>query len=191
MTSFKNPILFIHGFAGGKSDYQPIITYLKSRGALTWYEFIYTRNIGQVSLRVIAEQLHDFITQNVIEKEIDMIALSQGGVVARYYIKHFDDVNVGRCVTLCTPHRGSLLANIGILPGIKDLQPESALLAELDIQKTEYYAVYNPLDLMVFPGWHARLDGAKQNKCVLSLTHPRTFNNSTTLAFIESVLSRK
>jgi len=149
MTLFKNPVLFIHGFAGGKKEYQPIISYLSSRNSLKSYEFSYVQNIGQVSLRVIADQLHRFIKDNVVEKEIDIVALSQGGVVARYYIKHFDDVRIGKCITLCTPHKGSMLANIGILPGIKDLQPESALLAELDTDRAQYYAVYNPLDLMV------------------------------------------
>lgn len=188
--SFKNPILFIHGFGGGKEEYQSIISYLKTLGSPKCYEFFYAQSLGEVSLRVIAEQLHVFIAEHIAEHELDIIGLSQGGVIARYYIKHFTDKKIRTCITICTPHQGSLLAHVGTRPGIKDLQPMSELLTDLDCDKADYYAVHNPLDLIVFPGWNARMDDAKENKCVWALTHPLTFSDRATLDFIQASLSQ-
>ena len=183
------PILFIHGFAGGKYEYQPIISFLKTHGDPVCYEFFYARKFGQVSISAIGDELHEFIVKHISEPEIDVIAFSQGGVIARWYIAHYQDKKIRKCITLCSPHSGSLVANIGVLPGIKDLQPNSPLLEQLDTKKAEYYAVYNPLDLMVFPGWSAKLACARENKKILALSHQLTFWRKKTLRYILSVLS--
>ncbi len=185
----KHPILFIHGFAGGSYEFKPIIRYLKSHDDPVCYEFVYKKKFGQVSLKVIAQELHEFIITHVPEPELDIVAISQGGVIARYYIAHYQDRKIRKCITLCSPHHGSLLAYIGILPGIKELQPHNSFLKKLDVKKAEYYAVYNPADLMVFPGWFAKFREAKENKRVLSLLHPLTFSNQATLKFIYNTLS--
>lgn len=185
----KRPILFIHGFGGGRYEFQPIIRFLKKHGDYTCYEFIYDKKFGQVSLKTIAAQLHKYICEHVKEPELDIVAISQGGIIARYYIAHYADRKIRKCVTLCTPHSGSSLACIGVFPGIKELQPDSVLLEELDTHRAEYYAVYNPLDLMVFPGWRAKMKEAKVNKKVFALLHPLTFWKKETLEFILSVLS--
>ena len=184
----KYPILFIHGFGGTAQEYSPIIQYLKSFGQVVHYDFSYNEKFGQISLRDIARELNVFVEKNISGKEFDIVALSQGGNIARYYIKHFARGRVRKCVTVCTPHKGSLLAYIGIFPGIRDLQPSSTFLGELDTEHAEYYAVFNPLDLMVFPGWNAKLSCAKENKCVWSLSHPLTFTNRVTHDFILSSL---
>lgn len=185
------PIVFIHGFGGGVWEYEPIIRFLSERGDSTPYRFSYQKNLGQVSLKVLAHQLHEFICSTVSEHEIDIVALSQGGIIARLYIALYDDVKVRKCITLCSPHKGSLLACVGIFRGIKELQPSSSLLKQLDRTKARYYAVYNPLDLMVIPGWSGRLDGAVANKPVWAAFHPLTFSHPETLAFIEMTLEDK
>ncbi len=184
-----HPVVFIHGFKGGTHEYQQIIKYLNIYGDAVCYEFSYNEKFGQVSLKNIAEKLHEFILANCVESEIDIVALSQGGVIARYYIGKYHDRKIRKCITICTPHHGSLLAYLGIFPGIKELQPRSLFLKELDTNHAEYYAVYNPLDLMVFPGWSGIFARAKENKRVVSLFHPLTFSHPETLAFIRTALS--
>lgn len=185
-----NPILFIHGFGGGKYEYKPVIKFLKNHSDPVCYEFVYKDKFGQSSIKLIAEHLHKYITENIFEPEIDVIAFSQGGIIARYYISHYSDTKVNKCITLCTPHSGSLMAYLGFFSGIKELQPNSPLLKNLDITKAEYYAVYNPFDLFVFPGWYAKLKFAKENKKVYALLHPLTFWKKKTLNFIISVLGK-
>jgi triacylglycerol lipase len=186
----KNPILFIHGFGGGKYEYQPVIRFLKKHSNPVCYEFVYKDKFGQSSMKLIAEDLHKYIVKNIPEQELDIIGFSQGGIIARYYISHYSDKKINKCITLCTPHSGSLMAYVGFFPGIKELQPNSLLLKDLDTGKAEYYAVYNPLDLFVFPGWHAKFKFAKENKRVFALLHQLTFWNKRTLNFISSVLEK-
>jgi len=186
----KHPILFIHGFGGSEYEYKPIIKFLKNHGNPNCYRFIYKEKFGQSSIKLIAEHLHEYIVKNVSEAEIDVIALSQGGIIARYYIAHYSDKKINKCITICTPHSGSLVAYLGFLPGMKELRPNSSLLKDLDIDRAEYYAVYNPLDLFVVPGWSAKLEFAKENKKVYSLLHPLTFWNKNTLNFILSILEK-
>lgn len=186
----KKSVLFIHGFGGGKYEYKPVIKFLKDHGDFVCYEFEYNEKFGLTSLKLIAEKLHKYVSEFVKEPEIYIIGFSQGGIIVRYYIRHFSDKKVKKCITLCTPHKGSLIASVvGVFPGIKELQPNSQLLKELDT-KTDYYAVYNPLDLMVFPGWRARLDCAKENKMIFSFSHQLTFWRKKTLKYILSILEK-
>ncbi len=186
----KHSILFIHGFAGGKYEYRPIIAFLKDHGEVRCYEFEYKKKFGVTSLKEIAHQLHEFITTTVIEPVIDVIALSQGGVIIRYYLAHYNDIHVETCITVCSPHHGSLLAYSGMVPGIRDLRPGSDFLKSLDTKKATYFTVYNPFDLMVIPGWSGMMEEAKENKRIFSLLHPLTFYSRKTYAFILSVLTR-
>lgn len=187
----KNPILFIHGFGGGRHEYTPVINFLKNNGNYKCYEFVYKEKFGQTSLKTIAEHLHNHIDKHILEQNLDVVAFSQGGIVARYYISHYSDKKIEKCITLCTPHSGSLMAHLGFLPGMRELRPDSELLKNLDTEKTQYYAVYNPLDLFVFPGWYAKLSCAKENKKIYSILHQFTFWNKKTLNFILSTLNKK
>jgi len=183
-------ILFIHGFGGGRYEYYPVIKFLKKNSNPICYEFTYKKKFGQVSFKKIAEDLDNFIKANIKDSEVDIIGFSQGGIIARYYLAHYFSIKVRRCITICTPHKGSFMAHIGFLPGIKELQPKSKFLAELDSSKAEYYSVYNPFDLFVFPGWNSKFEHAKENKKVYSMLHQMTFWNRKTLEFIKKVLEK-
>lgn len=185
----KRPILLIHGFSGGHYEFRPIIKFLKANGWEKFYEFSYGRKFGQVSLREISKELDSFIADNVKESEFDVVAISQGGIIARHQIARTHNNRVRKCVTLCAPHHGSWLAYLLFLPGVKDLRPKSPVLNDLDENKAEYHAVYNPLDLMVLPGWSAKMDSAKSNLCVFSPLHQLTFWNKKTLKFIAESFS--
>jgi triacylglycerol lipase len=180
------PIVLIHGFGGGAYEFKPIIRFLKKNRVIKCYEFTYNQKFGQVSLKSISEEFSAFIKKNVAEKEFYIIGISQGGIIARYYIQNSKDRKIRKCITVCTPHKGSLLAYLSWKPGFLDLRPGSKLLTELNKKKdtTRYFCVYNPLDLMVFPGTNAILDKAAENKRVISLAHPLTFWAKPTLCFI-------
>ncbi len=96
------------------------------------YQFVYKENLGQSSVKLITEHLHKYISNNISEPELNIVALSQGGIIARYYISHYSDKKINKCITICTPHSGSWVAYLGSSPGIKELRPHSSLLKELD-----------------------------------------------------------
>jgi pimeloyl-ACP methyl ester carboxylesterase len=183
----KNAILFVHGFIGSKKEYQPIIKYLKKKGFNKFYEFCYLQNKGQVSIKEIAKELSGFISNNITEEKFDVIGISQGGIIFLTYLKYFKNKEVGKIFTLCSPHDGSLFAYFGKKPGFIDLRPKSNLLVDINQfvknSNLEIFSVFTPFDLMVFPGWNARLNYGKI-KMVLTPFHPLVFMCSTTKKFI-------
>jgi pimeloyl-ACP methyl ester carboxylesterase len=71
------------------------------------------------------------------EFEVDVIAISMGGLVARYAAIDRDDgephLKVRRMFTISTPHRGAMLATLPTLdPRQVDMRAGSAFLATLD-----------------------------------------------------------
>jgi len=148
----------------------------------------YIKKFGQVSLTKIAEDLKVFVDDNLKNKKYYVIAISQGGIVWRIFTMNnlVGRENILKIFTLCTPHNGSKLAHILKHEGIQELRPQSNLLQQLEKNDDglEYYAIYNPLDLMVFPGTSAIFSKAQENIRVFDFFHPLTFWNKKTLRFI-------
>jgi len=192
----QNPILFIHGFGGSKKEFEPIKKYLQEYGFNNFYDFCYDKKIGQVSLSEIGDDLIEFVRINVKENKVDIIGVSQGGLLARYFIVG-SKIKVSKCITLCTPHKGSKSANIWNLPGLVDLRPNSKFLIELltkeDKSKSisKFYCVYNPFDLMVFPGSNAKFSKAEKNLKVSTPLHQLSFSHKKALEFIVNSLKEK
>ena len=126
------PILFIHGIVGDSKQYQPAINYLREKGIDNFYQFTYDNRFGLTPIRLIATELAEFIAKNVKEDDINIVAFSQGGIIALSYLKFYKNKNVKKLFTVCTPHKGSALAKIFDLKGLIDLRPKSELLRELD-----------------------------------------------------------
>lgn len=182
-----DPIVFIHGFGAGKKQYQPLLKYLKKKGIHKFYEFDYDNKFGLASIKLTAKDLQEFILENVKEESVNIIAISQGGIIALAYLKYYKNKNVNKLFTLCSPHSGSMLANIMNLPGLVELRKNSKLLKELEVflgeSGIDIYSVYTPFDLMVFPGWNARSKFGKK-KIVFAPTHPSAFSWPATMKFI-------
>lgn len=182
-----NPIVFVHGLNGYTEQYHPIIKFLREKGFEKFYCFSYNNKFGLSSLRIVAHELAEFVDKNITEEKFDIIAFSQGGIIAMDYLKEYKNKKVDKLFTVCTPHRGSKLAKISNLPGIKDLRPKSDLINELeDFAKNNHinlYSIYTPFDLMVFPGWNARSKYGKK-KIIFAPTHPSAFSWPATMKFI-------
>ncbi|MCX6720944.1 MAG: hypothetical protein NTW11_04025, partial [Candidatus Staskawiczbacteria bacterium] len=194
------PILFIHGFGGYVEQYQPIIKYLEKKGFEKFYEFEYNKKFGLTSINVVAKELADYIGKNIKEDTIDIISLSQGGIIALTYLKDYlplqkeREINIDKIFTLCTPYKGSELAKVADFPGFIDLRPGSKLLKGLEVfvkqNKINIYSVYTPFDLTVFPGWNAKSTVGK-SKIVFAPTHPAVFSYPSALKFIYKGLTDK
>lgn len=182
-----NSILFVHGFNGDEGEYQSIIKYLKKRGFSNFYEFVYGKNLGQVPIKNIAKELSEFIEKNIRDEEIDIIAMSQGGVVALAFLQYYKNKKIGKLFNLCTPYKGSFWAYFLKSPGGIDLRPNSALLKGIDgylkNNNIDIYSVYTPFDLMVFPGWNAKPRYGK-TKMIFAPIHPFAFFWRSTKKFI-------
>ena len=170
------PIIFVHGFGGGKYEFSAMEKFFAKRGLRSCYYFEYAEKLGEISITILAERLAKFIAE-VKEKErsekVILIGFSQGGIIAKYSAEHYANGSVDKCVTICSPHKGSLWAKFLRSEGGKDLRKESDILKSLEKTKTscKYYAFYTPFDLMVVPGTSGKSEHAISNKMILSPVH--------------------
>jgi len=193
------PILFVHGIGGDERQYKPLIKFLEKKGFNKFYEFRYTSRIGIHPIKVIAKELAEYINKNIKEENINIIAMSQGGIIALAYLKYYlpipngKNLRINKLFTICSPHKGSKLAKILNLPGIKDLRPKSVLLNDLEefVKQghVDLYSVYTPFDLMVFPGLNAKPIFGK-TKMVLAPLHKLAFSWPSTKKFVLENLKR-
>lgn len=75
--------------------------------------------------------------------EVDVVAVSMGGLVAAYAALPREDggrrLKIARLFTICTPHRGATLASVpSIEPRVADMRKDSAFIAQLEQTQREY-----------------------------------------------------
>jgi len=184
----KETIIFIHGVLGNSREYLPIINHLKGHGYSSLYGFSYEENFGTISLTELAKRFDVFIKE-LNKKDLVIIGLSQGGIIAAYWLEFLGGKEIcKKCITICTPFYGSYLAYIAKLPGARELRPRSQLLRKIREAMKEndvdYYGIWNPFDLAVFPGIHAKMNIFKRGRRVNSALHNTTFHEEESLDFI-------
>lgn len=129
----RHPVVLLHGFAMNRTNWIWLGRRLAKRGIGPLYATSY---FSPQSVRRSARHLERFI-ERVRRREkaerVDIVAHSLGGVVARYYIERLGGAaNVGRLVTIGSPHRGTVIARLGALfPSARETLSNSAFYAEL------------------------------------------------------------
>ncbi|MGS0674782.1 esterase/lipase family protein [Shewanella sp. 0m-4] len=93
-----------------------------------------------------------------VDAEIVLVGFSMGGIVGRYYLQHLGGARrVSQFFSLSTPHNGSYLAYLPYPSmGVKQLRPNSRLLAELAESETllagvKLYSYWTPIDFTIVP----------------------------------------
>jgi pimeloyl-ACP methyl ester carboxylesterase len=181
-------VLFIHGFGGMPFEYNAIKNHLVSELEITPFDFSYDKKWGTESLKVLGARA----AKIMVSKKIDaVVGISMGGIIAATALE-YHKTPTKTCITICSPWHGSSLAYALPFIGTKQMRPHSEFLSELRLKtkhtKVSYYCIWNPLDLMVFPGDRAINPYAKQNEYVYSILHPTTFFEEKTLQFCENSL---
>lgn len=153
----RPPILFVHGVFHNPATF----AWLKQR--LVWAGW---RHFGEInlfsSLRSIPSNA-ERIAQAVSDlkraygvAEVDIVAHSMGGILARYYVQLLGgDGEVRQLVTLATPHQGTEWSRYSVFPHLRQLKPESNTLSKLNAcappLKTQGLSISGNLDVMLFP----------------------------------------
>lgn len=103
--------------------------------------------------QVVVEAVNERFPSNIPGKtvEVDVVAYSMGGLVARYaarksdYQPQLDTLNIVRLFTISSPHRGASAAQLPAIDKfMQDMRSDSEFIAELkkpDYQ-TDFYRVY-------------------------------------------------
>jgi len=120
---------------------------------------------GSASLDDLGAQLARHI--RACSTEVDLVGFSMGGMVIRAAMAQEPTLPVRRVVFLCAPHRGSLMAYlVPWLAGCRQLKPGSDFLTKLDAHPWHVPTlnIWCPGDLMVVPGWSARMPEATEQE---------------------------
>ncbi len=104
--STKNFVILIHGLHQAPFIMRPMAKRLQMHGYRT-HQFGY-RSIRD-SIKINSQRLNDWLEANHNPKlAIDIVGHSLGGLIIRDFVANYPKWQIGRCVTLGTPHNGSV-----------------------------------------------------------------------------------
>ncbi len=158
------PILLLHGLVDNRSIFLLLRRALRRRG----FGQVLTLNYSPFTqdLRTAAERLAELVEttcETTGYERVHVVGHSLGGIVARYYVQRLGgDRRVHTLVTLGSPHGGTVAAHL--LPSrlLRQLRPDSELIAELDAPspgcRTRFVAYWSDLDQLIVPKRAARLE---------------------------------
>ena len=169
--SKRNPTLLIHGLWNTADIFSSITPILDEKG-IEYFAPTLKHKFGMTSIVELTNLLNDLILQKYgLEREIDVLGFSMGGIIGSYWIKKFNGYKrTRRFITVGSPHRGTLSSQL--IPkypfkGISEMKINSPLLSELSnydhlLNGIDCISFFTYWDLMVFPGWRAYLNSGKK-----------------------------
>lgn len=125
--SQKNLIILIHGLHQAPFIMRPLAKRLQNQGFAT-HQFGY-RSLRD-GIKINSQRLNAWLKANHNPAmPIDLIGHSLGGLIIRDFIAHYPEWKIGRCVTLGTPHNGSVSGDYiwRFMPAIVGKSYEQAL----------------------------------------------------------------
>ena len=169
------PIIMLHGFGMTGAQWAWMSLRLRAHGHGPIYDLNY---FSPLAVEVSARRLGRII-ERVLERErateLDIIAHSLGGVVARYYIERLSGGRkVAHLITVGTPHAGTRLGRFGLgVPAARDLCGGSVLLTDLGPIRAgaRYVSVWSRSDAVVQPPESASIAPAGSDEVFDDLGH--------------------
>jgi pimeloyl-ACP methyl ester carboxylesterase len=157
------PILLAHGIIDNHTVFTLMRRQLLRRGFTRIHTFSYsplTLDVRSTAERLGAEV--EALCEESGSEQIHVIGHSLGGLIARYYIQRLGgDRRVHTCVTLGTPHEGTVAARLLPWPLVKQVRPDSDLMTELAEPapgcQTRFVAFYSDVDQLIVPQRRARI----------------------------------
>jgi triacylglycerol lipase len=167
----RNPIILIHGLWNTSSIFSSITSKLDDVG-IEYYAPTLKHSYGMTSINDLTTILNELILEKFgLEKELDILGFSMGGIIGRYWLQKFNGYKrTRRFISIGSPHKGTLTAQlVPKIPfrGISEMKINSKFLRELakndffldDIECINFFTYW---DLMVFPGWWTNLNLGKK-----------------------------
>ncbi|MDO4441394.1 MAG: alpha/beta fold hydrolase [Moraxella sp.] len=105
MTTTKPLTLLIHGLHMNGLYMRPLAKKLSHAGFNTHAPSYHSLT---KSIDAHSAMLHDWLSRHHDGSPINLVGHSLGGLVIRHFLANFSEHSVHRCVTLGTPHQGSI-----------------------------------------------------------------------------------
>lgn len=196
MVSQKNTVVLVHGWLDKQNVFNKMKKYLERRG-WTVYVLDLIPSDGRKPLPELAAQLEDFITANLgNSQKFDLLGFSMGGLVTRYYLQRMGgNQRVDRYINVSAPNNGTLTAKplSGVLPGIKQMRPDSDFLKDLNgdvaacLENIRVTWLWTPFDLIIVPPQSSCLPIGREVKLSVAF-HPWMLTDSKALEAIKEAL---
>lgn len=170
------PIILLHGLGMNRTNWLWLGRRLAARGLGPLYGTTY---FSPQTIERSAQKLQAFVA-GVLAREgpedgrVDIVAHSMGGVVARYFIEKLGGAaQIGRLITIGSPHRGTLLGRMGLVPGARQLHHNSPFYEHIASYSTEvaYASVWSRADALVAPPESASIEPAGRDFVFTDLGH--------------------
>lgn len=151
------PVALVHGYFHNRSGFDYLTGQLRRRG-FRWIHGMNYNPLGH-SIPDLAERFGHYVEdlRRVSgASRVHLIGHSLGGVIARWFVEELDGYKVvDTCVTIGTPHQGTLAAYLGAGQAAKDLRPGSGVMQRLDQSlrrsQVKYVNLYSDLDFLILP----------------------------------------
>ena len=167
----RNPIILIHGLWNTSSIFSSITSKLDEI-EIEYFAPTLNHDYGMTSIIELTNTLNELILEKYgLEKEIDILGFSMGGIISRYWLQKFNGYKrTRRFISIGSPHKGTFTAQL--VPkfpfrGISEMKIKSKLLRELEkndffLDDIECINFFTYWDLMVFPSWWTNLNLGKK-----------------------------
>jgi triacylglycerol lipase len=157
------PILLVHGIIDNHTIFALMRRQLLRRGFSSLHTFSYsplTLDVRRTAQRM-AEEI-EAICEASGSDQLHVVGHSLGGLIARYYVQRLGGHRrVHTCVTLGTPHQGTVAARLLPWPLVKQVRPDSDLMTELAKPApdctTRFVAFYSDVDQLIVPQRRGRI----------------------------------
>jgi triacylglycerol lipase len=153
----RNPVLLVHGIIRTSTVFRKMSAYLTQQG---WsvHSLNLKPNNATLGLDELATQVADYVDKTFApEQPLDLVGLSMGGLVTRYYVQRLGGINrVQRFITISAPHQGTRMAYLLPRPGCVQMRPGSAFLKDLNQDASmlgclNFTSIWTPLDFIIVP----------------------------------------
>ena len=162
----RRPIVLIHGLWNSSEIFKQVFKRLDEY-KVEYFAPTLIHNFGMISIVELAKSLNNEINNQFgLEREIDIVGFSMGGIIGRYWIKKLEGYKrTKRFISIGSPHNGTFTAQLVPdfpLKGISEMKINSRLINLLSLENEllesiECISFFTIWDLMVFPGWKAYL----------------------------------
>lgn len=190
----RNPVLMIHGINDTGAVFDKMALYLRQRGWST-YTLNLVPNNGAVGLDELAKQVANYVaTTFEPEQPLDLVGFSMGGIVSRYYLQRLGGISrVQRCITISSPHNGTVIAYGSQLPGCVQMRPNSPFLSDLNadvqmLKQLNFTSIWTRYDLMIVPPKSSQMPLGREVILPVAL-HPWMLTDIKTLAVVADTLA--
>lgn len=159
LTDYRNttPVILIPGWLDIESKMDVLADYLRGKGFKT--EIVSPQpSDGSVPIETLATQALAEIDRRLgPEAHFDYIGFSMGGIIGRTILHWLGGKGrIRRFVTISTPHRGVIVAQLTWQPALRQMQMGGPFIEAInghldDFAGIPFLSIWTPVDLTVVP----------------------------------------